>query len=104
MVEPVIATYRTLCSYADFKGQPATSNVIEVPVPLNDNNIGRVATDGNGGVIASPAAPQTMYTVATTTASGIPVTINIQLTLPETSDPKVYESFIKAMKDCFLSR
>lgn len=97
----MIYTYRALCAYANFDERPALSNTAENSLPQASGN-GLVVMDG-GDVTTAPAAPQKMSSVSKITADGIPVTINIQLTLPESNDPKVYENIFKAMKDCFLS-
>ncbi len=99
-ITAIISTYKALCSMADFtSSSPTITSTLTVNPSISGKDI--VARDG-GIPIESPIISSGIPSFNKTTHSGIPVTINIQLTLPETNDPKVYESFFKAMKDCFL--
>jgi hypothetical protein len=99
VVKPTVITFKTLCNFADFNGQPSAAGTPAATAPPAGSN-DAVAADGSGAA-AAPVVPQTTF--VRTTANGVQVTINIQVALHETQDPEVYKSFFKAMKDCFLS-
>lgn len=107
VIESVIATYRALCSMADFNGSPSASDATEISVPHAN---GQVAMDAGTAAMAPTASGYTgvvtqkgpMQYVASA-PSGVTVNINIQLTLPENATKEDYEAFFKAMKECFLS-
>lgn len=83
VVNCTVATFRTLCSFADFK---ATSEE-ETEKEAETGEVGKQARKQQ----ATPA-PQ-----------GVTINLNIQLTLPTTDNEKVYENIFKALKDNLLS-
>lgn len=89
-VKQAVATFRTLCKYADFDDtRPQTSSTTSQSA--NEPSSTRASTSAPVGgqepapvLIQLPAAPS--------------VTINIQLTLPPSADADVYDKFFQAMK------
>jgi hypothetical protein len=78
-----VFTFKTLCEFADFEAPPLKVEIIE----------------------EKPKAKIVKKEVAIPQISeGIPININIQLTLPVTDDATVYDKIFKALKDNLLSR
>ena len=82
VVNLTVATFKALCSFADFKGVAQGTKVKE------EMELGK----------------KTEKTVTASTTTGITVNLNIQLTLPVTENEKVYENIFKALKDNLLTR
>ena len=78
-----VFTFKTLCEFADFEAPPLKVEIIE----------GKPKTKV---VKKGVAIPQVL--------EGVPININIQLTLPVTDDAKVYENIFKALKECLFTR
>lgn len=87
-VDKMVSTFKSLASQAEF-GSPVT------PSPSVEE---RPVASPSTGVPAS-----TVVAEATSTPAGMTVNINVQLTLPETTDEKVYEAFFRAMRQHLLS-
>jgi hypothetical protein len=85
-IEKMVSTFKALAGQAEFASEPATT----------------VATPES---MTTPANPVETPLIARTTStrSGLSVNINVALTLPETTDDKVYEAFFKAMHKHLLS-
>jgi hypothetical protein len=83
----IISTFKTLCSQADFTGQPAP---VDITSPALAGQIGAPAVVTHSQPIVS-AGP------------GLTVNINVQLTLPENADAKTFEQFFKAMRQHLLN-
>jgi hypothetical protein len=71
-VEKMVSTFKTLCQNADFGAAEA-------------------------GVLAQPVA-RTSVVREPQGSAGVTININVELTLPETTDETVYDNFFKAMK------
>jgi hypothetical protein len=84
VVVQTVATFKVLCSFADFK-----ATVEERKGEEGDK--GKKGEEGEGG---KPPAP----------AAGVTINLNIQLALPATEDAKVYENIFKALRDNLLAR
>jgi Family of unknown function (DUF5343) len=79
----IVATFKTLCSVADFgEAIPASS------LPATE-------------AVGTPAAVAHSQPLVTSTP-GWTVNINVQLTLPENADAKTFDDFFKAMKKNLL--
>jgi hypothetical protein len=76
-----VTTFKTLCSFADFK-----------EVPQED------------GVAGEKEKPTEKAKAVPSASSGVTINLNIQLTLPATENAKVYESIFKALKDNLLTQ
>lgn len=77
----MIATFKALCSIADFQTAP----VMPTPLSVPSADLGLPATI----VHSRPVV---------TAGPGWTVNINVQLTLPENADSKTFEDFFKAMR------
>jgi len=77
-----VFTFKTLCEFADFEAPPLEVEVIEQ----------RPKAKVVGKRVTMPQISE-----------GVPININIQLTLPITDDAKVYENIFKALKECLFT-
>jgi hypothetical protein len=82
VLNQIVATFKSLCYFADFKG------VAEERKDEGEQR-GKVTEEGQGAPRISP---------------GVTVNLNIQLTLPATDDASVYDKIFKALKDHLLTR
>jgi hypothetical protein len=82
VVDLTVATFKALCSFADFKA------VSEGEAEGEEE----VAKTGKKSEKVPPMPP------------GVTINLNIQLTLPVTDNEKVYENIFKALRDNLLSR
>jgi len=86
MAGRIMLTFKTVCELADFEsvGAKTTPSKPEEP-PAGDT-------------------PETSTpSLSEQAGSGVPININIQLTLPETKDAGVYDNFFKALKKHLLT-
>lgn len=83
-IEKTIQTFKALCELAEFNGE----NIVDTTSNTDIN------TDQISGKDET-----SLRVMRPTKDSGITININIQLTLPDTTDPKVYDNFFAAMKN-----
>lgn len=86
-IDRMVTTFKALSGLAEFDGQAPTAAsgaAPQVPAPV-------IAPGGT-----PLAAPERQ-------AAGLTVNVNIQLTLPETTDSKVFDAFFKSMKQHLLT-
>ncbi len=88
-VDKMVNTFKNLAKEADFSATPAEPGSGE-----SSNGSGQPEGSSNGSEIGSEASVVTR----TVTANGMTINVNVQLTLPETSDEKVFEAFFKSMR------
>ena len=81
-VQRAMATFKALVSKADFEN-------------IDSANTGHVATATAATI---PGVPQGQASITQAVRSGPAVNINIELQIPATNDPEVYENFFAAMK------
>lgn len=81
----MVGTFRALCDIADFQVGP-------VEIPSAEATSARAK-------LAEPAA----RAVSVPSSSGFTINVNIQLTLPATDNPAIYENLFAAMKKHILS-
>jgi hypothetical protein len=86
-VDKMVSTFKSLVTQAEF-------GTLETVLP--------VATP-SGAATGMGATAATVVASTTRNAAGLSVNINVQLTLPETTDESVYEAFFKAMRKHLLS-
>jgi len=84
VIAKTVATFKTLCELADFSELPGDAP--HPPLPE-----------------AAPSEPLVPTATIQGPSTGITVNINIQLTLPATTDEVVYEKLFAAMKTYILS-
>jgi hypothetical protein len=84
VVLQTVATFKALCSFADFKA-----------VPPKEEEAKEGEEKGVKMGEGKPVPPTPM---------GVALNLNVQLTLPTTEDASVYEKIFKALKDYILSR
>lgn len=94
VIDKSVATFKALVSQADF-GEPGV-------VPASQG------TGGNEHLPAAPSSEDPPPPAATVRrqvvgAGGTTININVQLTLPETTDEGVYEAFFRAMREHLLA-
>lgn len=90
VVSKTVTTFRTLCELADFSDVAALA---QFPVPVTEPL-------PPSGVVDT--APGITRTVVRGLGTGVTININIQLTLPETTDETVYDKFFAALKKHLL--
>jgi len=77
----MIATFKALCSMADFKSEKSYSESVDTP----------------------PAAEKLKEVITSKNNLNPAVNINIELQIPATNDPEVYKNFFEAMKKHLLN-
>lgn len=96
VVSYVLGTFKALCALADFSGtSTAAATVTTIPTPPP------VASDVQGDQMVNSSGP--LPTFARNLGTGVTLNINIQLTVPDTTDEKVYDNFFAALKKHLLS-
>jgi len=88
VISKTVTTFKTLCELADFSDVTASA---QPPVPEPPSPSGVVDT-----------APGITRTAVRGLGTGVTININIQLTLPETTDETVYDKFFAALKKHLL--
>ncbi|MGA9349633.1 MAG: DUF5343 domain-containing protein [Anaerolineae bacterium] len=84
VVSKTVTTFKTLCGLADFEGVSVEGPPVQ-PVQLTQDGLG---------------APTKIIKEL---GAGVTININIQLTLPDTTDESVYDKLFSAMKRHLLS-
>ena len=87
VINRTVGTFKALCELADFSASPAEVAVSEVPAPVQQEETGLS--------LVTPTVNSTQH--------GVTININVQLTLPETTDEAVYDKLFAAMKKHLLS-
>lgn len=85
VIDKMVSTFRSLASQAEFTESPSAASAPQVIA--GDNNVS-AAPIAEAAIAPAPGA--------------LNVNINVQLTLPETSDQKVFDAFFKAMRKHLL--
>lgn len=88
-VSKAVTTFRSLVDIADFSGKPASSNDDQE----NRGDTGRDDQD-NQNNREKPAR---------NAASGVVINVNLQLSLPATTDPKFFDEFFAALNKHILA-
>lgn len=92
VIEKIRSTFRTLCDLAEFNGTVDTPTTVQK----------ELVTDGGTSTQIPLTLPST--TVKTlSTSNGVIININIELSIPSTQDPAIYDNFFAAMKKHLLS-
>lgn len=86
VTEKTVTTFKNLCALADF------SKPIEVIVSRNGHEAPALE-------LQSQDVPDTARTLVRGLGDGVAININIQLTVPETTNSDIYEAFFKALKN-----
>jgi hypothetical protein len=82
----IVATFQALCELADFSADPPKME-------------GEPAASGR----PTPSEIAATVAKATTTRDGVTINVNIEIGVPATDDPDVYDHFFKALKKHVLS-
>ncbi len=95
VIDKMVATFKNLAKEAAFGPAPASIDAsliadTEGRAAMADEEIG----SGTAGVAALPHA---------TAKGGVTINVNVQLTLPETTDEKVFDAFFSAMRKHLLT-
>ena len=86
VVSKTVTTFKTLCELGDFQDLSIEGSLLSS------------AQLTQGGLGASPST-----SISTDLGTGVTININIQLTIPDTTDESVYDKFFAAMKKHLLS-
>lgn len=89
-IDKMVSTFKTLAEQAEFGSSNAGT-------PDVTSAAARAAATVFEGTSMSPGAE------SKNAATGLNVNVNVELTLPETTDEKVYEAFFRAMRKHLLS-
>lgn len=90
-----VNTFQKLAAYAEFDGQDVINEATDHNQEVEDDNP-KVSELKSSSV--SDALTKTI-----SSKNGITINLNIQLTVPETTDEKVYDKFFESMKKHLLS-
>lgn len=94
-IDKTVTTFKNLVKEADFDALP-TSTVVSTgggPPPSRDSDVGGEPDgDGRGGNGRSNVVTRQHV------GGGVTINVNVQLTLPETQDEKVFDAFFSAMR------
>jgi hypothetical protein len=90
-IDKMVSTFKNLASIAEFSGGAPTT-LSSSPIEPPSQSLPQAA-------LATP-----VITANSPTGTGLNVNINIELTLPETTDEKVFEAFFKAMRKHLLDQ
>jgi hypothetical protein len=88
-IDKMVSTFKNLATLAEFSDTPVAD--------MDDSTISARPVPTVNGISAPVVAVQAPAT------KGLAVNINIALTLPETSDEKVFAAFFKAMREHLLT-
>lgn len=92
VMERMIQTFKALCEIAEFNGAP------EVIAPAVGSTLEEPSSSQE-----TKGFPGTTKIVTQGFGSGVTININIQLSVPDTSDETVYDKFFAALKKHLLS-
>lgn len=92
-VNMVVSTFRSLVGLADFSASSSHS-----PAPPSSNSAKGERSSGKIEI------PREKAEHSGSGSSDITINLNVQLTLPETTDPEVYEALFKALNKHVLSQ
>lgn len=87
-VQRMLSTFKTLVGNADFEGLEELSHT---------GGVAQRTTSSNGQAVQTP-----VISAPIATKSGPIVNVNIELQIPPTNDPVIYENFFAAMKKYLL--
>jgi len=90
VIDKTILTFKTLCELADFNGEYVDQD--------------ELASDVEPPIAAISTGSKTTLSKTKLQGSGVTININIQLTLPDTTDAKVYDNFFAAMKKYLIEQ
>lgn len=114
-INRMVTAFRLLCDMADFTAENGASVVSEASKIVQDTSVaGDVPVDmptgaANGATndsvngATNGATEAGIHSITRTLATGVTLNINIQLTVPDTTDEKVYDNFFAALKKHLLS-
>lgn len=87
----MVSTFKNLAALAEFAEGPFAEDADSIVIPTKDAS---TTAYGDGKAVVAVQTPG---------GNGLTVNINIALTLPETSDEKVFAAFFKAMREHLLT-
>lgn len=111
-INRMVTAFRLLCEMADFTTEGGATPAPFVPAnTAQDTTIGEDAPDDSpndtsNGIdhhASTGTSDAGFRSITRTLATGVTLNINIQLTVPATTDEKVYDNFFAALKKHLLS-
>lgn len=99
-VDKMVTTFKNLAKEADFSAGVPSARPASADSSAGNGASGSPVPRAVAGAAGAGAAAGTSAEVLTRTHTGAGVTINVnvQLTLPETTDEKVFDAFFRAMR------
>lgn len=103
----MLTAFRLLCDLADFTAENGATVASEPTRVAQENAVAEsvpadLPNDAASGA-TNDAAEAGIRSITRTLATGVTLNINIQLTVPDTTDEKVYDNFFAALKKHLLS-
>ncbi len=119
-INRMVTAFRLLCEMADFTTEEGTTPAPFVPAntgqdsmivedaPVDSPNDASNGAENDSSNDVNHHAPNgttdaSFHSITRTLATGVTLNINIQLTVPDTTDEKVYDNFFAALKKHLLS-
>lgn len=90
-IDKMVATFKNLAKEADFSTAPSSGETAAIPLEAEAPNGGVEANSRQGS--NGPLVPS-----STDSRGGLTINVNVQLTIPETTDEKVFDAFFRAMR------
>jgi hypothetical protein len=91
-LQHTVNTFKNLAAYAEFDSTPVQQQETKNNTIINE-----------GDQISHQNSNTNLQEKIITTKKGVVINLNVQLTVPETTDEKVYDKFFEAMKKHLLS-
>ncbi len=90
-IDKMVATFKNLAKEADFSTAPSGGDSGSIPLEAevpNDGVEANARQGSDGPLVAS----------STVGRGGLTINVNVQLTIPETTDEKVFDAFFRALR------
>lgn len=110
-ISRMVTAFRLLCDMADFMTEgggvvaPEPTKTAQETTSTEDtpNDTPNTTADSTNHSVPNGAADAGIRSITRTLTTGVTLNINIQLTVPDTTDEKVYDNFFAALKKHLLS-
>lgn len=99
----MVATFKLLCELADFSAVPVATTAGTAHQDAAPNGAGGDMANGAANGASGGMADAGLHTITRNVGTGVTLNINIQLTVPDTTDENVYDNFFAALKKHLLS-
>ncbi len=97
-IDKTVATFKNLVKEADFEDTPSGPGSSTEATSGAGNRANAAGDDSDAGNGGSGGVRRSDVISRTQTTAGLTINVNVQLTLPETKDEKVFDAFFSAMR------